>query len=242
MLRRLRIENLAVVEDVTLDFDSGLNILTGSTGAGKSLIVGAVNLLLGERAPADLIRQGRSEARVEATFDGVNPAAVSHLTGVIPSTTVLTRRVQASGRSSASIDGRTVPIKDLRALASLLIEPHGQNIQYQLRDPHHHVEYLDAFADNASLRAAYGDALAGFRRALSSLAQYDAELRAMAEKRDVYAHRIAEIERVAPRAGEKADLSSRAAVFANAERLYAALDSACTALYDDDQSAATLVG
>ncbi|HEU4366328.1 MAG TPA: DNA repair protein RecN [Candidatus Krumholzibacteria bacterium] len=244
MLRRLRIENLAVVEDVTLDFQPGLNVLTGSTGAGKSLIVGAVNLLLGERAPADLIRAGRAEARVEAAFDVFDPAAHPDLVGIDAEAgpVVLGRRVGASGRSSASVNGRAVPLKDLRALAATLVEPHGQNIQYQLRDPGHHVEYLDAFAGNPAERDRYGAALAGYRRAAAVLAQYEAERAAMMEKRELYAHRITDIERVAPRAGEKDDLDAKARVFANAEKLYAALEATCAALYDDDRSAAALVG
>jgi DNA repair protein RecN (Recombination protein N) len=242
MLRRLRIENLAVVEDVTLDFQPGLNILTGSTGAGKSLIVGAVNLLLGERAPADLIRRGHTEARVEAEFDPVDPAAHPDLAGLVAGPVVLARRVSDAGRSSAAVNGRAVPLKDLRAFAAALIEPHGQNIQYQLRDRAHHVEYVDAFAGNAALRSRYAAALAEFRRAAAVLARHDAEVAAMAEKRELYAHRIAEIERVSPRAGEKSELEGKARIFANAEKLYAALEATCAALYDEDQSASALIG
>ncbi len=243
MLRRLRIENLAVVEDVALDFHPGLNVLTGSTGAGKSLIVGAVNLLLGERAPSDVIRRGCDEARVEADFDlpaSAAPEVMALLAGT--SRVTLARRVGSSGRSTAWVNGRPVPIKDLRAAAAAMIEPHGQNIQYQLRDRAHHVEYVDAFADNRSLRARYGAALAGLREAEAVLRKYDAERAALAEKRELYAHRIAEIERIAPRTGEKSDLEARARLFANAEKLYAALEGACGALHEDDASASARVG
>ncbi len=244
MLRRLRIENLAVVEDVTLEFKPGLNILTGSTGAGKSLIVGAVNLLLGERAAAEVIRAGSLEARVEAEFDPPPGGAAGTLFGSVPAgePVVLARRVSGSGRSTAWVNGRAVPLKDLRLAASALIEPHGQNIQYQLRDPRHHVEYVDAFADNGSLRERYAAALARLRDAAAQLARYDAGLAEMAEKRELYAHRLAEIERVAPRPGEKVDLEAKARVFANAEKLYAVLEASCAALYDDDRSASALVG
>jgi DNA repair protein RecN (Recombination protein N) len=244
MLRRLRIENLAVVEDVTLEFTPGLNILSGSTGAGKSLIVGAVNLLLGERVPGDLLRTGSSEARVEAEFDapGGGGASTRFASGAGGGPVVLARRVAGSGRSTAWVNGRAVPVKELRAAAAALIEPHGQNLQYQLRDAGHHVEYVDAFANNGALRERYSAALAEYRQAAARLAQYDAGLAAMQEKRELYAHRIAEIERVAPRRGEKADLEARARVFANAEKLYAALEATCAALYDDDRSALALVG
>ncbi|HEX5132902.1 MAG TPA: DNA repair protein RecN [Candidatus Krumholzibacteria bacterium] len=244
MLRRLRIENLAVVEDVTLELGPGLNVLTGSTGAGKSLIVGAVNLLLGERATPDVIRLGEDEARVEAEFDpiqGDDLAALVHL--MAPREPVrLTRRVGRNGRSTATVNGRTVPLKDLRAACARLIEPHGQNVQYQLRDPAQHIEYIDAFAGNDAPRAAFAAELAALRDAQSLLARHDADVAAVAEKRELYAHRIEEIGRVAPRVGEKDELETRARLFAHAEKLYTALEATCGALYDDDHSASSLAG
>jgi DNA repair protein RecN (Recombination protein N) len=244
MLRRLRIENLAVVEDVTLELGPGLNVLTGSTGAGKSLVVGAVNLLFGERAGADIIRQDCDEARVSAEFDPPSSATAAELTALVTpdQPVVIVRRVGQNGRSSASVNGRAVPLKDLRAVCAHLIEPHGQNVQYQLRDPSRHVEYVDAFAGNAGRRARYATALAELRGAHAALTRHDAEAAALAEKRELYTHRIAEIERVAPRPGEKHELETRARVYANAEKLYGAVQAACGALYDDDESAAARIG
>src|SRR5688572_3534089 len=142
MLKRLRIENLAVVEDATLEFSGGLNVITGTTGAGKSLIVGAVNLLLGEKGSAATIREGAEEALVSAVFALAAPVAAGLAEWVQRGEIEAVRRINRSGRSSASVNGRAVALKDLRAVCEQLIEPHGQNEQYRLRDPESHIDYV----------------------------------------------------------------------------------------------------
>ena len=235
MLRRLRIENLAVVESAVIEFAPGFNVLTGSTGAGKSLIVGAVNLLLGEKGGADLIRRDAEEAAVEATFAGIDLAGAE---GEIR----VERRLSRSGRSSARVDGRTVPLRELRSICARFIEPHGQNEQYRLRDPEAHVGYVDAFARNVEERAAWAQALAEWRRARAELERFDAETARLSEQRELFTHRLQEIERLAPRPGEKAELETAARIMANAEKMFAALDETCALLHDDDDAAAARVG
>ena len=231
MLRRLHIENLAVVESATLDFTGGLNIITGSTGAGKSLIVGAVNLLLGEKGNADLIRSGADEALVSATFTAPSAGEIE-----------VTRRISSAGRSSATINQRTVMLRELRAQTSALIEPHGQNEQYRLRDPETHVDYIDAHAGAVKEKEAYALALARWKRAVADLDHFDAETARIREKSELFVHRLQEIDRVAPRAGEKAGLENSARVMANAEKMFAALDEATSMLYDGDAAVASQVG
>jgi DNA repair protein RecN (Recombination protein N) len=230
MLRRLHIENLAVVENATLDFQNGLNVITGSTGAGKSLIVGAVNLLLGEKGSADVIRSGADEAFVSATFAVASSGDIE-----------VTRRVTRSGRSSATVAGRTVTLRELRTQTSALIEPHGQNEQYRLRDPETHVDYIDAHARAAKEIEAYALALAQWRRALAELDRFDAETARIREKSELFTHRLQEIDRIAPRAGEKTALENSARVMANAEKMFAALDEATSILYDGDSAVAPQV-
>jgi len=243
MLARLRIDNLAVVESVVLDLAPGLNVLTGSTGAGKSLILGAVNLLMGERAAPDLIRRGADDAFVEATFSGVPRARREGWPGLATAGDAVTvaRRISRGGRSHAAVDGRAATMKDLRAVCSSLLEPAGQNEQMRLRDPESHVEYVDSFAAHAPLRRAYTEALAGLRIARAELDAFDAEMSRMREKRELYLHRLEEIDRIAPRRGEKEELETTARLMANAEKFHAAIEDACAALYDDDASAAALI-
>lgn len=240
MLTRLRIENLAVVEDATLDFRGGLNVITGSTGAGKSLIVGAVNLLLGEKGSAALIREGAEEALVGATFAVPGPLSASLAEWTRPGGEIeAIRRVGRSGRSSAALNGRAVPLKDLRSVCALLIEPHGQNEQYRLRDPESHIDYIDAYAHAGEARQRFALALAQWRTAGAELARFDAETARVREQSELIAHRLQEIDRLAPMPGEKGELDASARLMANAEKMFAALDEACTFLYDSDGAAVT---
>jgi DNA repair protein RecN (Recombination protein N) len=154
----------------------------------------------------------------------------------------VTRRVTRAGRSHATINQRAVTLKQVKSLCSCLIEPHGQNKPYRLRDPASHVEYVDAFAGNGRERARYAEALAQFRRAQAELARFESEVAAARERRELLAHRVDDIDRMAPRAGEKASLEATARVLAHAEKLHAAMAEASASLYDDDASAASVVG
>lgn len=244
MLERLRIENLAVVENVELALGPGLNVLTGSTGAGKSLIMSALNLLLGEKADAEAIRQGSDEARVEAEFAPFElpQSAALATVGERNRPIVVTRRVTRTGRSHATIDGRAATLKELRTLCAHLIEPHGQNEQYRLRDPSTHASYIDAFALNAAERARFASALAELRRAQAELSRFETDVAAARERRELLAHRVDDVDRVAPKPGEKASLEATARVLAHAEKIHAAMAEACASLYDDEASAASIVG
>ncbi len=244
MLTRLRIENLAVVESAEIELGPGLNVLTGSTGAGKSLVLGALNLLLGEKADAGSIREGCEEARVDAefTFHSLPETIMLELRLDRGGHVTVSRRVTRAGRSYASIDGRAAAIKDARRLCSLLVEPHGQNEQYRLRNPATHVEYVDAFAHNGAERARYALALSAFRAAQADLARFDSELAAARERRELLAHRVDDIDRIAPKPGEKASLEGTARMLAHAEKIHAAMAEAVAGLYDDEASASSTVG
>jgi DNA repair protein RecN (Recombination protein N) len=244
MLRRLRIENLAVVENVEVELGPGLNVLTGSTGAGKSLVLGALNLLLGEKADASMLREGCDEARVEADFapPALDPGLSLSLSIEPGRAITVARRVTRAGRSHASIDGRAAALKDVRALCATLIEPHGQNEQYRLRDPATHVQYVDAFAQNAPERARFAEALGELRRAQAELARFEVEVASARERRELLAHRLDDIDRIAPKLGEKASLEATARVLAHAEKIHAAMAEAIALLYDDEVSASAMVG
>lgn len=244
MLTRLRIENLAVVENAEMELGPGLNVLTGSTGAGKSLVLGALNLLLGEKADPSDIREGCDEARVDAefTFHSLPETVLVELRLDRGGHVQVSRRITRAGRSYVSIDGRASALKDARRLCSLLVEPHGQNEQYRLRDPSTHVEYVDAFARNDAERARYAQALGVYRSAHAELARFDAEMEAARERRELLAHRVDDIDRIAPKTGEKASLEGTARVLAHAEKIHAAMAEAIAALYDDEASASSTVG
>jgi DNA repair protein RecN (Recombination protein N) len=226
MLRFLSIKRLAVIEAAEVEFEPGLNVLTGETGAGKSILVEAVGLLLGGRASGDLVRTGEDAAAIEAIFEIDEPGGASEL--------LLRREVTAQGRSRAFVDGALSTVSALKEQVAGLVELHGQHEHQTLLDAGTHLAIIDAFgrlqegaadvaARFATWRAA-SDELDNLRRALS-----DREAR-----RDVVAFQAGEIERVAPRAGEDDELAATRQVLASADRVLRLCEEGYAALYESD--------
>src|SRR5512145_479997 len=149
MLRFLSIRNLAVIDRLELEFEPGLNVLTGETGAGKSILVGAVGLLVGGRASADLVRTGEEAAALEAIFEAPDGREI-----------LLRREITAQGRSRAFIDGALATSASLRELSTALVDLHGQHEHQLLLDPSAHLDLLDEFAALDAERAAVAAAFA----------------------------------------------------------------------------------
>ena len=160
MIESLHIENIAVVKSLDVDFSKGMTVLTGETGAGKSIIIDSLNLLLGGRADRELIRNGESRGEVSALFSEIPEGAAALLAELGFScpdgTLMLSRAVTASG-SSARLNGRAITAGVLREIASTLFNIHGQNDNQKLLDPQNHIELLDSYAGNGELRQSYGE-------------------------------------------------------------------------------------
>ena len=163
MLRFLRIRNLAVIESVDVEFEPGFNVLTGETGAGKSIVVEAVGLLLGARASADLVRTGETQASIEAIFEEAGAA------GAEPHELVIRRDISSQGRSRSFINGALATAAALRDLSQRLVELHGQHEHQALLDPTTHLPLLDTYAGLASdaqqVAAAWNDVRGAARAA-----------------------------------------------------------------------------
>lgn len=225
MLRYLNIRNLAVIESLEASFQPGLNVITGETGAGKSIVVGAVGLLLGDRASSDIVRTGEETAVVQAVFD-VDGREV-----------IVRREVTSQGRSRSFVDGQLVTAGSLKELGVRLVDLHGQHEHQALLNADVHLDLLDEFAGLESGRQQVAQAYtewAGVRQAL-------AEARGRERDRDARAEFLrfqqSEIDRVGPRAGEDEDLAAERVLLANAEKLRRLCDEAYARLYDDDTSA-----
>jgi DNA repair protein RecN (Recombination protein N) len=247
MLTELRIRNFAIIEQVTLPLGEGFNVLSGETGAGKSIIVGALGLLLGERASADLIRTGADKATVEGVFDvaklkGIAALADDHGIEVEDDTLVLKREIAANGRGRAWINGATVTATVLAEIGRQLVNLHGQHDAQTLLDGESQRRILDAFggaeAQAALVRGTYAE-LSSVRREISSLSSRRAE----AEKRADYLRHVAkEIEDARLSPGEDAKLEDEARVLENADELRTLASSLSELLSGEDASVLSQLG
>jgi DNA repair protein RecN (Recombination protein N) len=208
-----------------------LNVLTGETGAGKSILVGAVGLLVGGRASADLVRTGEETAAVEAIFE--TPAGRE---------LIIRREVSAQGRSRASVDGALVTSGALRELCGGLVDLHGQHEHQVLLDPAAHVDLLDEFAGAGPEREATAETFALVQDVRSQRERLMTGEREKAARAEFLSFQLAEIERAAPKPGEDEELSATRQVLANADKLQRLCADAYDALYEGDQAALTALG
>ena len=231
MLRFLSIRHLAVIDRLELEFEPGFNVLTGETGAGKSIVVGAVGLLVGGRASADLVRTGEDTAVVEAIFETLSGGEM-----------IIRREVSAQGRSRASVDGALTTSASLRQLCGGLVDLHGQHEHQVLLDPAAHLDLLDEFAGAGAERAAVGGACSAFQRVRVERERLLAGERDKASRADFLSFQLSEIERAGPKPGEDAELAASRQVLANADKLQRLCAEAYDALYEGDQAALPALG
>ena len=244
MLSLLHIENIAVIECSDISFDNGFNILTGETGAGKSIVIDAISAILGERVYRDMIRTGSSKALVRAVFTDVPRLAWFEENGVeYDPETVIHREVYLDGKNVCRVNGTLVTVTILRKLGIQLINIHGQHDSASLFDEDNHLQYLDAFADNGQLRSEYSEkyeAVANLRRDIQRMTMDEGEkLRRMETLR----YQIEEISKAELKAGEDVTLEERRKILQNAEKLSDGIHAAVQCLYggDDTDGAASLL-
>ncbi|MFL5560124.1 MAG: DNA repair protein RecN [Gemmatimonadaceae bacterium] len=247
MLTELRVRNFAIIEQLTLPLARGFNVLTGETGAGKSIIVGALGLLLGERANTDVVRTGADKAIVEGTFDVTDRPEISTLLDergidVEESTVVLKREVAAAGRARAWVNGTPVTAAALSEIGRLLVNVHGQHEAQTLLDPDEQRSILDAFAgaqqQATAVRTAHA-ALAAVRHEITELRRRKAD----AERRaDYLRHVVREIEEARLIEGEDARLDEEASRLEHAEELRSLASGAASALDGDEEAVLTHLG
>ena len=237
MLSLLHIENIAVIESADISFDQGFNVMTGETGAGKSIVIDAISAILGERAYRDMIRTGTNKASVRAVFTDVPKLAWFEENGVeYDSETVIQREIHLDGKNVCRVNGSLVSVSILRKLGIQLINIHGQHDSASLFDEDNHLTFLDAFADNDALRLAYSqqyEAVAKLRREIDRMTMDEGEkLRRM----ETLKYQIAEIEKADLEPGEDEALEERRKILQNAEKLSNGMDTAVECLYGGDDS------
>ena len=231
MIRFLSISHLAVIDKLELDFAPGLNVLTGETGAGKSILVGAVGLLVGGRASADLVRTGEETASVQAVFEKPDGTEV-----------IVRREVSSQGRSRAFVDGALVTSAALREAAGLLVDLHGQHEHQVLLDPAAHIDLLDEFAGLTPERDGVAAAFSTWQRVRDERARLASAEQQKASRAEFLAFQLSEIDRAAPQPGEDEELATTRLVLANADRLQRLCADSYTALYEGDDAALATLG
>ena len=237
MLSLLHIENIAVIDRADISFDQGFNVLTGETGAGKSIVIDAISAILGERAYRDMIRTGTNKASVRAIFTDVPELSWFAENGVeYDPETVIQREIHLDGKNVCRVNGSLVSVSILRKLGMQLINIHGQHDSATLFDEDNHLSFLDAFGDNEGLRAVYTEkyeAVAKLRREIDKMTMDEGEkLRRMETLR----YQIAEIEKAELEAGEDEALEERRKLLQNAEKLSNGMDTAVECLYGGGDS------
>jgi DNA repair protein RecN (Recombination protein N) len=241
------VENYAVIEKVRVRFHPGLNLLTGETGSGKSIVVDALSLLLGGRASPEMVRTGADRARISGIFEIAESPALAKLlesAGIeMEDREVLVEReIQASGKSRGFVCNRPATAVLLRELAVHLADIHGQHDQQQLFSPAVQCDMLDAFAASGDLAAQVAECFQAWKRATGELQALDQNAQEKLRLADLWSFQVKEIEAVGPQAGEDADLENERRVLRNVVRLQELAGGAYAALYEDPASASALLG
>ncbi len=231
MLRFLAIRNLAVIEAVEVEFDGRLSVLTGETGAGKSILVEAVGLLLGGRASPELVRTGADSASIQAVFDDRDGGEL-----------LIRREVTAQGRSRAFVNGELATASTLRELGARLVDLHGQHEHQALLDPETHLDLLDRYAGLDAEREQVATAFAGLQDAVAALEQVRTLSAERASRLEIAEYHLAEIERAKPQPGEDEELSTLRTLLSNAERVRRLAEESYELLYERDDAALSTLG
>ncbi len=237
MLSLLHIENIAVIEQADISFDNGFNILTGETGAGKSIVIDAISAILGERAYRDMIRTGATKASVRAVFTDVPPLSWFEENGVdYDPETIIQREIYLDGKNVCRVNGTLITVSILRKLGIQLINIHGQHDSASLFDENNHLQFLDDFASNEELRQTYAAAyekVTQLRREIDRMTMDEGEkLRRMETLR----YQIEEISKAELEAGEDEALEARRKLLQNAEKLSSGMDAAVECLYGGEET------
>lgn len=243
MLRELHISNLAVIADARIELHQGLNCFTGATGAGKSLVIGAIEVLLGLRSPAEMLRAGAEEGRVSGVFEIKSKRLLQNIRQLTDIDVVadggevlLTRRLYASGRSSVSLNGNPITLSMLKQVAENLVDVHGQHDHQYLLKPSNQLDVVDQYGGLEELRDRYHEVYLKLQEARRQLAELTAGKTLREQQLELYRFQADEIDKAELDPGEFEELKSRASVLENLEKLKKDAGAAHSALYEADGS------
>ena len=241
MITDLHIENVAVIERSDIVFGPGFNVLTGETGAGKSIVIDAIDAVLGGRASREIVRSGADRALISAVFTGVDVSAWLEANEIdADGELILQRRIGADGKSSCRVCGVPVTVQQLHALGAMLLDIHGQNDGRKLLDETRHLEYLDRFAELDAPKKTFSAAYERYRGICREIERLSMDEFEKERRTARLGAEVEELEQAKLRPGEAAELESRCALMKNAGKLTEALQQAYDALYAADDNAIAL--
>ena len=246
MLQTLRIQNYALIDEVELEFDSGLNVLTGETGAGKSIIVGALTLVLGGRASSDAVRNATRSAKIEALFNVPSPTPQlhdlleSHAIEFENGELLLSRVLSPEGRSKAYANGSLIPVSLQSAIGDELVDLHGQHEHQSLLKPERQLGMLDSFAGLDSTRGILADSVRALRELDGRIAGLESNDREQARRIDFLRFEADEIDKADLRPNEEDEVVSRRNIIANSEKIFALASNARRLLSESAESPSAL--
>ena len=240
MLRELHISNLAVIEDAAVEFHAGLNVFTGQTGAGKSLLIGAFEILLGLKPAKDVLRPDCNEGRVSGVFELHEPDTAHAASEMLDQTLapgdqlLITRKMFASGRTSVSVNGHPATAGMVKRVGQFLVDIHGQHDHQQLLKPAQQVLILDEFARCTEQRRQFAESLRRWRELREQKTELSASQTLRRQQLELYQFQAEEIDTVDPQPGELPELQARHQVLSNLQRIKKEAGSAHAALYESE--------
>lgn len=237
MLTSLKIENVAIIESAAIEFGCGLNVLTGETGAGKSIVIDSINAILGERTSRDIIRTGAQSAKVYAVFEDVNAKVRKFLDengidcedGVL----IINRTLSREGKNVCRLNGTPVTVSMLREIGSELIDIHGQHDNQALLSPEKHCGFVDSFAGNAEIIADYREKYGRLCEVRSKLKKLTTDESSKSQRIDFLTYQIDELEKAEITPGERDELKARKTLINNSQKVIESLNVAYEALKAD---------
>lgn len=235
MLIQIDIENVAVIEHASIEFDKGLNVITGETGAGKSLLISALNMVLGGRTPRDIIRDGADFCRVSAVFYSQETDNILETAGITPEdgNVIITRKLYRDGRNLCHINSNAVNVSLLRSIGEKLVIIHGQHDSSDLMDTSSHIRFLDAFSENGELLIEYKNVFGELKEIISTLDKMNEESHSRQTEIDYLTYQTVEIEKANLSPEEEENLLSRKTVLSNAGTISKHAEKASSALGSD---------
>lgn len=241
MLKTLDIENIAVIEKASVDFSGGLNVLTGETGAGKSIVVDSINAIMGERTSRELVRYGADNAYVSAYFDDICDSALNKLKEFDieleeDNSLLITRKISANGKSLCKVNGKTVTVSMLKEICSYLVNVHGQHDSQALLNPDLQYNYIDMLLEDKSVLSDYKETfkkLISVRRKLKSFAKDEDNKESLLE---LLNFQIEELEKADIKVGEREELTKKRALIQKSEDLIKSLNLAISVINGDDEN------